>query len=171
MRKPFGIFFQRAFIWSKMMKYYMFNLLGALMVAGISTTTAYAQPQALTNLQSYSGVNPIQTSCSTCHSTVPALNAFGLRFLNLGGSKPNYTLSAAAQTTLLQEDTDGDGTNNLAELQAGTNPAGAGGSVTKGTATTTGCISNTLNIMALLSFLLLAMLTFASRKKVQELGE
>jgi len=144
------------------------NLVRLLLSIGfmsIGSVSAQAQQQALTNLQTYSGVGSIATSCSTCHSTIPSLNSFGSAFLGLGGSKSAYVLSATAQSTLFAADTDGDGTNNLAELQAGTNPAGASTS-SSGSASTTGCITSTLTTPAALLFLLM-LVGFMIRRKLE----
>lgn len=140
-----------------------FAILGVA-VAFFLPLHADANTQALTNLQNYSGVNPIQTSCNTCHTSPPALNAFGSRFLALGGSKPAYVLNASAQSTLFAEDTDGDGTNNLAELQAGTNPAGANAGGGQQKASVTGCVVGTLSTW-LMMFLAMLSLVFVVQRK------
>jgi len=122
----------------------------------LMSTNAHAEALALSNLQTYSGVNPIQTSCSTCHSTIPALNSFGTAFRSAGGVKSAYTLTGTASTTLLNADTDGDSITNLAELQAGTNPAGDGttATTTSGVASTTGCMVSTSSVSYLIGMLL-----------------
>lgn len=134
----------------------------------LSPMMAHANTQALINLEAYSGVTPITTSCSTCHTTAPALNAFGVEYFSLGGNKnTNYVLSATAQSTLFAADTDNDGVNNLAELQAGTNPAGSGAtSSTSGTASVTGCVSNSLSTPLMMVLAMLSLGFLARRKKV-----
>ena len=144
-----------------------FVILG-MAVAFFLPVHANANTQALINLQTYSGVASIATSCNTCHTTPPTLNAFGSRFLALGGSKQAYVLSASAQSTLFAEDTDGDGTNNLAELQAGTNPAGGTSTTTASNelAATTGCTTSNLQLPIVFSLVLLGLGLFARRKEV-----
>ncbi len=137
----------------------------SMIAAFFLPTHAKANTQALTNLQVYSGVNPIQTSCSTCHTSPPALNAFGSRFLALGGSKPSYVLNASAQSTLFAEDTDGDGTNNLAELQAGTNPAGANAGGSQQKASVVGCMTSMLSQQLMMFLAMLSVLFMMWRKE------
>ncbi len=151
------------------MKKTLKHLLALSVLLGISATQANAEAQALTNLQTYSGVNPIQTSCATCHSTIPSLNTFGTAFRNAGGTKgAGYVLTGAASTTLLNSDADGDGISNLAELQAGTNPAGDGITTTNTqTATTTGCITSDLTMQALMFLGLFTATFLVTRKKAK----
>ena len=141
--------------------------LPTLVVSGLlfslMSTSAHAEALALSNLQTYSGVNPIQTSCSTCHSTIPSLNSFGTAFRSAGGVKSAYTLTGTASTTLLNADTDGDGTSNRAELQAGTNPAGATTTTTE-VASVTGCVTAELSTPFMI-FLAMLSLVFVVRRK------
>ena len=136
----------------------------ALMVAMFSNTVAaHAESAALALLSNYANTT-VQTSCSTCHTSPPALNAFGSLYKGLGGTKAaGYVLTPAAQNTLLTTDTDGDGTTNKAELVAGTNPAGGTSTTTTSNelAATTGCMTSTVpfSIAMLLAVLGLTILT------------
>ncbi len=126
------------------MKKSTLSMLALIVTMFANISNAYAESAALVNLSNYANTT-VQTSCSTCHTTAPALNAFGTLYKNLGGTKAaGYVLSATAQSTLFNADTDGDGTTNLAELQAGTNPAGGTSTTTTASnelASTTGCIT------------------------------
>ncbi|MDX8382138.1 MAG: thrombospondin type 3 repeat-containing protein [Ghiorsea sp.] len=148
------------------MKIKLKYLLTLSVMLGASGTQANAEQQALTNLSNYAGNITIQTSCTTCHSTIPSLNSFGTLFRNLGGTKgASYVLSTTAQSTLLNADTDNDGSLNLVELQAGTNPAGATSTTSNQTASVTGCTTSGLSMQALLFFGLFTSAFLFTRKK------
>jgi hypothetical protein len=125
---------------------------------------------ASANVGAYNAFNAhynTPASCTSCHTGTPGtITPLGNAWKANGGTNQAGPSTQAGWDAL-------DAT--YAATYGGVNPSWSLSSTTststKGTATTTGCVSNTLNIMALLSFLLLAMLTFASRKKVQELGE
>ena len=143
-----------------------------LMIAMFANAfTAHAESAALGLLSTYANTT-VQTSCATCHTTAPALNAFGSLYRSLGGTKAaNYVLSATAQSTLLNADTDNDGTTNQAELVAGTNPAGGTATTTASNdlASTTGCISTELGLMPLMGLLLFGV-SMLVRRKTQTIG-
>jgi len=149
-----------------MKRFILVTVASGVMLA-LSPMVAQADTPALINLQTYSGVNPIVTSCATCHTSAPALNAFGLEYLTLGGTKAaGYVLALSAQNTLLiTGDTDNDGIKNLAELQAGTNPAGDAASAPPGQASVTGCVSSALSTPLMMVFAMLSLGFFVRRKK------
>jgi len=148
-----------------MKRFILVTVASGVMLA-LSPMMAQADTPALVNLGAYSGVNPIVTSCATCHTSAPALNAFGLEFLSLGGSKATgYVLALTAQNTLFGGDTDNDGIKNLAELQAGTNPAGDAASAPPGQASVTGCVSSALSTPLMMVFAMLSLGFFVRRKK------
>lgn len=107
-------------------------------------TSAKANTPGLVNLGNYAGVT-IQTSCDTCHAGIPNLNTFGAAYKSAGGSKANaYVLSNASWLTLSAADSDSDGTNNMDELVAGSNPGVSGTTVVStADASVGGCMTTT----------------------------
>ncbi len=145
------------------MKKPILSMLALMIAMFVNTITAHAESAALGLLSTYANTT-VQTSCSTCHTSPPALNTFGSLYRSLGGTKAaGYVLSATAQSTLLNADTDNDGTTNQAELVAGTNPAGGTSTTTTASnelASTTGCMTSTIPfsiamLLAILGFTML----------------
>jgi hypothetical protein len=134
-------------------------MMGAMV---FGTSAANADQLALTNLNGQYGLS--LTSCSVCHSSVPALNVFGDDFLAAGGSKTAYSPTWA---TLDAGDADGDGILNGAELQAGSDPALAAGetAVTQETASVTGCMANNAGLPWMMLLGLLVAVNLVKRKK------
>jgi len=144
------------FLLEKMMKKSILSILALLIAMFANVFTAHAESAALQLLSNYAKTT-VQTSCATCHSSAPALNAFGSLYRSLGGTKAaGYVLTATAQSTLLNADTDNDGTTNQAELAAGTNPAGGTSTTTAASnelAATTGCMASTSTVAFLIGML------------------
>ncbi len=123
-------------------------------------TTASALQGALNTLNAHYTTN--LTACTICHTSPPAVNAFGAEYLAAGGDKtgaiaPNWVILDAG-------DADGDGITNAAEFAAGTNPAGDAAGGTKEQATVTGCVTNNIQIPFLLFLGLMASLLLFGKK-------
>ncbi|MDQ6988877.1 MAG: hypothetical protein Q9M19_03265 [Mariprofundaceae bacterium] len=128
-------------------------LLSALLLLA---SPAKAEQQALTNLSNISGLN-VQTSCTTCHTGGASLNPFGADFFATSTKANGYAFTLADWTALSSKDSDADGTDNISEIQAGTNPGGTGGAGDKEVATVGGCISSA-TASPLFLFLFLSMM-------------
>ncbi len=138
-------------------------ILTAAMLGSLSlgATTASALQGALDTLNAHYGTN--LTACTTCHTSAPALNAFGAEYLAAGGNKdgsiaPNWAVLDAG-------DADGDGITNAAEFAAGTNPAGDAAATTREQATVTGCMASSVTSPFAILFILLALGSVLLRRK------
>jgi len=113
-------------------------LCGTLLLGAIEV---YAESAAIGKLEAVSGLT-VSTSCDTCHTSAPSLNAFGVDFFSAGGTRGNgYQLSAGNWAALSTKDSDGDGTDNTTEIANGTNPGGTGAGSSNETATVGGCMT------------------------------